>query len=67
LVAVFRNQVISILWDFSNSLILNKIFILVLGGSFIGAILVGVLVYFMLVMSGVKDALIKAVISIVIR
>ncbi|PMP77762.1 MAG: HAMP domain-containing protein, partial [Sulfurihydrogenibium sp.] len=36
--------------------VLDKIFIIVLGGSFIGAILVGVLVYFMLVMSGVKDA-----------
>ncbi|PMP63775.1 MAG: HAMP domain-containing protein [Sulfurihydrogenibium sp.] len=46
--------------------VLDKIFIIVLGGSSVGAILVGVLVYVMLVMSGVKDALIKSVISIVI-
>ncbi|MGC8869404.1 MAG: HAMP domain-containing protein [Sulfurihydrogenibium sp.] len=46
--------------------VLDKIFIIVLGGSSVGAILVGILVYVMLATSGVKDALIKSVISIVI-
>lgn len=46
--------------------VLDKIFMIVLGGSFIGAILVGIMVYFMLVTSGVEGALGKAILSIII-
>ena len=44
----------------------QKIFMIVLGGSFIGALFVGGLVYFILISSNVQDALFKSIISIVI-
>ncbi len=46
--------------------VLDKIFLIVLGGSFVGAVLVGVMVYFLLITSGVQDAVIKSVLSIII-
>ncbi|MFN3787877.1 HAMP domain-containing protein [Sulfurihydrogenibium azorense] len=44
----------------------QKIFMIVLGGSFVGSLFVGGLVYFMLASSNVQDALVKAVISVII-
>ena len=44
----------------------QKIFMIILGGSFVGSLFVGGLVYFMLVSSNVQDALIKSIISIII-
>ncbi|WP_297890161.1 hypothetical protein [Sulfurihydrogenibium sp.] len=46
--------------------VLDKIFFIVLGGSLIGAVLVGVMVYFLLKTSGVQEALVKAILSIII-
>lgn len=44
----------------------QKIFMIVLGGSFVGSLFVGGLVYFMLASLNVQDALVKAVISVII-
>ncbi|MDM7273303.1 HAMP domain-containing protein [Sulfurihydrogenibium azorense] len=44
----------------------QKIFMIVLGGSFVESLFVGGLVYFMLASSNVQDALVKAVISVII-
>jgi nitrate/nitrite-specific signal transduction histidine kinase len=44
----------------------QKIFMIVLVGSFAGSLFVGGLVYFMLASSNVQDALVKAVISVII-
>jgi len=44
----------------------QKIFMIVLGGSFVGSLFVGGLVYFILASSNVQDALVKAVISVII-
>lgn len=44
----------------------QKIFMIVLGGSSVGSLFVGGLVYFMLASSNVQDALVKAVISVII-
>ncbi|HHG75118.1 HAMP domain-containing protein [Persephonella sp.] len=46
--------------------VLTVISLIVLGGSVIGSLFVGILVYFLLSSSGVSDALLKAVVSTVI-
>ncbi|WP_457625771.1 HAMP domain-containing protein [Persephonella sp.] len=46
--------------------ILNEISLIILGGSVLGSLFVGILVYFLLNSSGVSDALIKAVYSTII-
>ena len=46
--------------------VLTTISLIVLGGSIIGSLFVGILVYFLLISSGVSDALLKAVLSTVI-
>ncbi|WP_029521930.1 HAMP domain-containing protein [Persephonella sp. KM09-Lau-8] len=46
--------------------VLNEISWIVLGGSVIGSLFVGVLVYFLLNSAGVEDALMKAIYSVVI-
>lgn len=46
--------------------VLTAVSLIVLGGSVIGSLFVGILVYFLLSSSGVSDALLKAILSTVI-
>lgn len=49
-----------------GSSVLNKIFLVVLGGAIVGAIFVGIFVYFLLSSAGYQDTLSKALMSITI-